>query len=404
MKQVFLVLFLLGPFAVYASKARLTALGQDSKMGSYYLEDSRNVFKNPALLNSSGDFAIVEAADSDDPDTGEGNILQGHGEGAEGGVFKKISSDISMGVYLGNALNDNSSQVSGTGYAGSSAFSAPTAMEANENVNLFIAGEQGVRWGVRISKASSSTKTPADSSLPEYEKEHDQLGIGVGVDMGKYKAYAHMDIQDEYKGGTVTTSNAYEKDHLIEASWQKFGASMKVKDIVVFADFDLKKVEATTGAATKVTDETEKSVVTLGAGYSKAVREDSMVFVDLSLKKSTSKDTNGDPAAIEDKEIEKDQMEMPLVVAFEKKATSWLILRASVKQNILIGNEKVSGYTDAANKDLNVEKGIDADTSVNLGMGLDLDELQIDGTLGTTEGGLVDSRNIAGRVGVSYFF
>lgn len=411
-KTLLIITSLIFSYEVYASKARMTALGQDASLGSFYLEDPRNLFRNPSEISSISDFAIVEAADSATPDTGEGNIPVGHGEGAEGGFFKKMSDSMSVGVYIGNALNNNSSKVGGsaTGYAadlgGTTAYSAPSTTQAagNENLNLFIGGEAGVKWGVRISQASASSKTPADSTLPEYEKKHSLLGIGIGISKDKMKAYANVDLKDKYEGGTVSTASAYEKDDLVEGSWKNLGASMKVKDLVIFADYDHRKVEATTGGATKVVDETSQSVITIGSSYIKPVSESAKVNLDISFKKTSAKDKNGDSSVVDDKDIEVKKTEMPLVIGFEKQATSWLALRASVKQNVLLGKIEESGNTSVANTDLNTESSLNGDTSVNIGMGLTFDELIIDGTLGTSEGGLVDSRNFGGRVGVSYFF
>ena len=397
---------------VHASKARMSALGQDSSMGSFYLEDSRSVFRNPGMISSLSDYVIVEASDSGTPDAGEGNILVGHGEGAEGGFFERVGENLAIGVYLGNALNNNSSKVgtTATGYAkdlgGTTAYSAPTTTlsSANENLNLFVGGEAGIKWGIRVSHASADSSTPADNTLPIYEKKHGLLGIGVGASIKNSDVYLNMDIKDEYEGGTVTTAAAHEKKDKVEADWMNIGAKHQVNDFSIFVDYDKKSIEATTGAATSIKDESEKSVIIIGAGFVQEVKSNSRMNVDLSFKKTSAKDTNGDSTVTDDNKIEVKRSELPLVVGFEMDANSWLSLRASAKQNILISKSKESGNTSTANTDLNTESTINGDTTVTIGMSLKFDSLEIDGTLGTTEGGLVDSRNVAGQVGVAYFF
>ncbi len=47
----------------FATKARLEALGEDS-FGSYYVNDNRNIFLNPARINENKDFITYEFGDS----------------------------------------------------------------------------------------------------------------------------------------------------------------------------------------------------------------------------------------------------------------------------------------------------------------------------------------------------
>ena len=42
--------------AAHATKARMQALGQDQNLGSFYLGDTRNVFRNAADLNGTKDY------------------------------------------------------------------------------------------------------------------------------------------------------------------------------------------------------------------------------------------------------------------------------------------------------------------------------------------------------------
>src|SRR6056300_1577489 len=94
--------------SAYATKARMSALGQDSALGSYYMGDTRNVFRNPADLNSTKNYMVAEFGDN-----GTGN-----NPNAEGGFFREMGA-FNYGVYLGsNNGHDYSERTSSEGFAG----------------------------------------------------------------------------------------------------------------------------------------------------------------------------------------------------------------------------------------------------------------------------------------------
>ncbi|MBY0412824.1 MAG: hypothetical protein K2Q18_01600 [Bdellovibrionales bacterium] len=78
----------------FASKARVEALNQDSVRGSEYISDSRNIFRNPAHLNTMSNYLVTEwgTAASTDSQTAPR---------AEGGFFRETGS-FNYGLYLGN--------------------------------------------------------------------------------------------------------------------------------------------------------------------------------------------------------------------------------------------------------------------------------------------------------------
>ena len=75
--------------SAYATKARMSALGQDEGLGSYYMGDTRNVFRNPADLNYTKNYMVAEWGQ----DAGTAN--------AEGGFFRELGA-FNYGVYLGS--------------------------------------------------------------------------------------------------------------------------------------------------------------------------------------------------------------------------------------------------------------------------------------------------------------
>ena len=64
----------------FASKARMTALNQGSSLGSFYLEDNRNVFRSSNSVNSMNNYVITEWGTSAVPTaSAEGGFFRSHG-------------------------------------------------------------------------------------------------------------------------------------------------------------------------------------------------------------------------------------------------------------------------------------------------------------------------------------
>ena len=96
-----------------ASQARLLALGmkETDNEGLYYVQDSRNIFQNPAWVNAYANTVIVEYGDKGalgSLGTGSAALLDSNDNPkAHGGVLQKIG-DYVFGVYLGNESNTSS--------------------------------------------------------------------------------------------------------------------------------------------------------------------------------------------------------------------------------------------------------------------------------------------------------
>ncbi len=127
----FLVLLLAGG-NLFASKARLESLSQNSSTGSNYILDSRSVFKNPGLMNEYTNFIITEWG-SDAMNNADSNT----NPKAEGGLFKKWGY-FNYGVYLGNEdarANALRKLAEGTSTSG--------LLEQDNRVDLFFGGDDG---------------------------------------------------------------------------------------------------------------------------------------------------------------------------------------------------------------------------------------------------------------------
>ena len=97
MKKLLVVVACLGMQSAYATKARMSALGQDPSRGSFYIEDNRNVWRSSNSVNEIDQLVTFEHGSNG-----------GNGD-SEGGFFMPVLGH-QVGFYLNN---DNYGNVDG---------------------------------------------------------------------------------------------------------------------------------------------------------------------------------------------------------------------------------------------------------------------------------------------------
>ncbi|MGZ3787657.1 MAG: hypothetical protein ACXVLQ_04000 [Bacteriovorax sp.] len=357
--------------SAFASKARMEALGQGSTRGSEYISDSRNVFRNPAVLNQTKNYLITEwgtaAAAGDAVDAPR----------AEGGFFREMGS-FNYGLYLGN----NDAAQGRTGAVGQ-------FLNQDNGLDLFLSGDMGVQWGARVHYAHS-----IDETTSAFEKKNTGLGLGLGVVAGELEGYADVTLSDKSTGAAAAGDEFKAKPgYLVGASYKWMGNTF-------FANYEATKTEITgTGTGAAAAGTTKTSNIVVGAGRIHEINPTARLFTDASLVLGTSEVAAGKTKT----------NKLPLTLGFEADATSWLVLRGSVAQNVILGETKnpAGKKTTKANS-----------TTVAAGATLNFGKLKVDGLVGTsaasragtvstaanTNQGVLTTDNLMTRVGVSYWF
>lgn len=151
LQGLFVALAVVASSNAMASQARQAVLGQldtygvlgtgGTFHGSFLVDDNFNTFFNPAYANDYKNWATIEKQNGLNTDSS-----------AEGGVFTQMAG-FTTGVYL-----NRGSAINGAALAG--AYN-PFASRANfRPVELFIAGDHGIKWGAAIGYGSFNQ--PAD--------------------------------------------------------------------------------------------------------------------------------------------------------------------------------------------------------------------------------------------------
>jgi len=352
----------------FASKARMQALGQGFQ--SLYIQDSRSVFVNPAAVNENKNYIVTEWGTSGARDTyaDDANAATVDAPRAEGGFFREMGT-FSYGLYLGND--------------GSTIASAHSFLTQSNAMDLFVGGDMGMKWGAKLHYSASKDEQNAVA------KKHDALGVGMGVVHGDMEGYVNLDLSDKATGSTVAGDESKQKLSM------QVGGSYKMAGWSLLADYSSAEREENDNGGAKAT--TKASNIYVGAGRVHEMAAGSRLITDAGFQSHVAETTAAGKSTT---------TSIPVTLGLEVDATSWLVLRGSVAQNI-IGSTK--------DKDGKVKTDANS-TAVNAGATLNFGKLKVDGVIGnsaagrngavgaTTNAGVLTTDNLLTRVGVTYNF
>lgn len=356
--------------SVYATKARMNALGQDTDQGSFYLDDTRNKFRNAAFVNRFNNYIVAEV--------GSGTPNQ------EAGVFRNTGSFV-YGLYLGaDAYTNSTDNVNFSGTAADVATGTGGFADATNEFDLFFGGDAGVEWGVRIHRASASEKVTGAT-----EKTYDNMNVGLGILMGDLGAYANFSFKDEADFDGTNAGSKWEGEYL------NIGANYKFGDWTAYADYAKTGAEFTSGTGAVVQDGSS-TVIEVGAGHIKEISSTSRMIADISYKSTKGEENTTNQAD------EQTLTQIPLTVGFETDATSWLTVRGSVSQNFFLNKSEVKDGDTGTNSTTETEGS--ESTVVGVGMTLNFGKFMVDGTLENRNGGELNSAEFMSNLSVHYWF
>ncbi len=387
---------------LWASKARLQALGQDADRGSGYINDFRNIFKNPALLSGMENTVITEWG------AASGNTSTAADPGAEGGFFHN-ANPFAYGLYLGSDLNSQNSVRSGaanSGYAGSGiSFGLPGFVARDNEIDLFLAGDMGAKWGIRLGYSKGEEQAFGTSTAT-----HSALNLSAGTVMGNLSLYGHLSLSDESKGDVTQDSTATPPSPLVNdnAKWEgsgfEVGARYNMNDLIFTFNYRTLGADYTPGDGS-VKNTTEQETIKVEAAHVANLSDSSMVFVAGAYVTQTSKDKDGTDVV---SNLKVDRTSLPITMGIETNVKEWLTLRGSISQNVVLNSSKSTGSGQTASS-TNQNT-----TNVEAGMGLNFGNLRIDGVIGNSgpdgviaannESGVLSLDRLMSRVALHYTF
>ncbi|MCK5884634.1 MAG: hypothetical protein KAG61_13165 [Bacteriovoracaceae bacterium] len=290
-KQLLLLALLLVNSTSYATKARLESLGQDGNRGSFYIDDTRSVFLNPAYLNMEKNLIITEWG------SGNNNADSATAPHAEGGIFAD-SGSFTLGAYFGSELGAHNEMKN------------DKFQKQDNRVDLFFAGDAGLLWGIKVYYADGVSE-PVD-----IKKTNTAYGINLGFILGSFEVFGDIGLKDTSEGADAS-SDKFDSDLAI-----KTGITYKVKGNSFHFEYDKSSFKQDVAASSEDGSATRYK---LGFGRIYPVNKTARIFSDLSVNLFNEKyDAHEDLEGVS----------IPLNIAFETDLNSWLMARGSVKHSV----------------------------------------------------------------------
>ncbi|WP_374077323.1 hypothetical protein [Bdellovibrio bacteriovorus] len=341
-----------------ASKARMTALGN-----SAHLIDTTTIFVNSADVHYLGDFATIEF--------GTANNAAGTPH-AEGG-FVRSSSMGKWGAHLGRQSDTVNEFVTKTNAA-----IAPAELLKEQNALDLIYGTElgGQKWGFGLHY--SNAKDEATTAMGN--RKVSTLGGSFGVRNDIWNAYLRFGLTGKTESDLVAAGSP----ELEQKGLFDLGFGYWIDTLYVDAKFLTTKGTLSAGGTDTDIEKTQYSV-----GVTDNVKVDGgnffygARFANEEVKTGDSKRT---------------VMGLPLLAGIEVDATSWMVLRGSIKQTVLLGETK----DDATGTDL--KTNLLNDTTVAAGAGLKFGKLSLDGTLEGSTTGKVNADTLLANASLTYMF
>ena len=407
MKMVIVIFLVLVSSQIFASKARMEGLGQDSQTGSFFLPDPRSVFLNPGYINIFNNYIITEWGEVNQADGGSNGVGTNPKPNAEGGFFQEVN-DFTWGVYLGNKtdINDNWKNISGN-----KAF-----LTQRNPIDIFFGGDAGLKWGSRLSYANSKNEKAGDGAAVVYESNHTSLGIGFGLIWENLNMYTDIVLKDKSVGadeGSAASdaSMVYEGDLGL-----KLGAGYQLFGVKLFGQYETNGFELHPNQSGSNDVKYEQKIITIGAGKIHEVANNARIITDATI--NVMSDEGNDSSSITstgswtmvdgvsflqgESSVKTKKTTLNLTFGLEADATSWLTLRGSVKQASLINQHSKTNASGASFND-KVDKS-DETTSVSAGATINFGSLKIDGLIGTGGDGVLNTDNLLVRTALHYWF
>lgn len=348
MKKTLALALVLAGSSAFGSTARMKALQSPA-----HIQDVNTVFTRPSDMMYLPEAMAIDfgMADTTAP------IVPAVGDAAQGGMVKAMG-EARVGFFVGVVDQARTGSYLGVENPFSVAYGAK-------------AGD--INWAVVFNYASSDKKVTTD---PDDDQKQSYMGLTGSAVMGDITFGANLGLADTAQGvGGTTTGNGSFK--YSRAPLSVFG-QYAMGDWTAYGTYEM---ATTKDDATGTEVKTDTTNLTIGAVNSMK-KEGADFFYGVAYAMGTSKVGT----------TKTDTSRLPVLIGIEADAASWLTLRGSVKQNVLLGSDKTT-ETDSAPHD----------TTVAAGAGLKFNKAVLDFTLTAAGSGNLNAA-IGGNAGLTYLF
>lgn len=368
MKSLLTLAIVLASTSAFATRARVTAL-----QGAPHIVDASTVSNKPADMFTVSDSLTIES--------GKQNVVPGTDSAAQGAEALLIRShgDAKWALSLGH----DDAKVYG--------------QRANAGATLGQQNPFEISYGMKsgdMAWAGTLAYSNYNDKLTGAELKENTMGLKFGAATSTWDATIDLGLVNKISSATATTDDEFKGKSNVAVR----GGFWVASDMYVYGDVDMGGYEVTTGGA--VTSEVKTTEISIGA-INTVKSEGNEFFWGAGLTSTQSKDSKAVHPTVE----KATSLSLPLIIGVEANAASWLTLRGSVTQNVLIQNEKQETPTATTTEFSPGENS----TTFAAGAGLKLGKLALDASIlrnaaNTANVQTINSTNLLGTVGLSYAF
>ena len=359
MKKLLVIAIALASVNAFATRARMTALGN-----SEHIIDAQTVYINPSdMFWVGGDYVNLESGLTNT------NVKN---QNAEGMVVRTMG-DAKLGLSLGHH-SDNASSYTGGLRNGLTLTGLTNANQQNPLELTYGMKSGDMAWAGTLVYSNYNNKLAN-------EKET-STGIRFGMRMGAIDWAVGLGLVNTVDTPTVKFKGTMGLTGEVGYTMD----TMYVFGRILSAGF---KTENAAGLETAKADTTDMQV-----GVISSMKKDgSEFFYGAKLVNTTTKESVGSTKS--------SALNLPIWIGMEVDANSWLALRGSLTQRlVLLDNSKAENATATTSE---FAPGVNS-TVAALGAGLKFNKLTLDGTLSTGTTQTVNTTDLLGQVGLTYMF
>jgi hypothetical protein len=369
MKKLLTLAIVLASTSAFATRARLQALGN-----APHIDDTASVYVNPADIFVVGDSATIE--------TGSQDLVEGTdaaNEGAEALVIRS-AGNAKWAFSLGH-------DDAGIYARRSAAFSGTVDVAAQQNPFELTYGMKNgdMAWAGTLVYSNFNNKLT--------EVKETSTALRFGANTSSWDASVDLGLVDKWESGTTVNDEYKGKSNVVAR-----GGYWASSDLYAHATVAMYGYEVTD--SNTVTKEVKQQIINIGA-INTMKNDGNEFFWGAGLESSSSKDSKATGTTTE----KTTALYLPFIIGLEANAASWLTLRGSIEQNVMIQDDK----TTAANGTTNSETAPGTNsTTFAAGAGLKLGKLSLDGTIlkdaAGTNSQKLNGNELLSQVGMTYTF
>jgi len=323
-------------------------------------------------------------------------------KGLEGGFFKSEFENFAYGVYFnrggsagagaGPGITNANTGMMSPGFATLGNYiPGATVLNTQRPIDLFIGGDTGLKWGAHLAWAYNRNQMAGNSNTngsAEVTARYWHADLGAEV-MG-FEPFIGLTFLSNYQNNTATQTAS--------ANLSEFDAGFRYKyenwsPYFVFHKFR----EGGSGPSSPTQLQTRHNIWGLGVGHDSKVADGVHVMKNIGFWLNAVQDDNGSGFGASQTQTTIDGQSVPSAnqnftdyvipvnVALEAEATSWLVLRAGIGYDF-INDRKYNTSNSGANPSpaaiTNANQSFTGNTTFRIGSTLKFGKLHVDSAFG----------------------